>query len=146
MDNAHEEAQRALKQATLEAGDLRLRVQVLEAQLEEKAHVESLFAQVREELARNRTAMKRERESAREELLEKEDELRKVKVLVKERTDKCVEWEERVKEVECEGNRVKLRLAEEVEQGRKRQTREALLVKENGEQHGRLEECQAEVS
>lgn len=145
LESEREESQRKHKQAALENGDLKLRVQVLEGQLEEKAHLESLFAQVREELTRNRAAMKTEKEHMRQEVLDKEEELRKARVLAKEQMDKCEEWEERLREVEGEGHRAKLMWKEEADKGKKQKAREALLMKENREQHEKMEECQAEV-
>ena len=144
-EGEREETQLEYKRLTMENNELNLRVQVLEAQLEEKAHIESLFVQVKDELSRNREKTKEDREKNKMAILEKEEEVQDLKVVLREIRGECGKLEDKLSSSQKEVNKFKAVLSEEGHKLRKGQTREAHLLKENQEQRIKLEECQEEV-
>lgn len=144
-EQENEELKIENKRFNSENNDLKLRVQVLEGQLEEKVHIEGLFMQVRDELSRSRERVKEEREQAKQELLNKEEEVGNLKVVLRESRNEVGKMEEKIENLDVELNRHKMLLNEEVQKVRKGQTREKLLLRENEEQRNKLSECKDEV-
>jgi chromosome segregation ATPase len=145
LETEKEELDRNEKQIKLENSELKLRIEVLEGQLEEKIHLETLFVQVREELNRNRETMKQDRDRAKQDLLDREEEIGKMKVILRESKNENEQLQEKTEELTKKISKLEMVWNEEIQDKRKRQNREVMLVKENQAQQEKLEECQKEV-
>lgn len=122
------------------------KIDVLEKTIEEKFHIESLYIDLKEDLKNERERFNKENEQLKEELYKKENDIKDLKMVIKNSYFEIEKKEETRQKSESSLNKTKQMLIKEINKHKNEVNMKEILQKENQKQKIKIKEYHQEVN